>query len=301
DRATGKGLRKINRKGQGGEEYTYALGVVLDEDRGEMFVNDHSARKILVYDLEGNFKRSFRHKEGATYANVCNFDRGNLICYDGHVSNDGEANEQLFMIASKEDGSITKDILIPFEKKILTDIIVKDGNGMTWGASPSNHYPVIPCFDGFILTEASSDTIYTYSLDCVMTPFIVRTPPARSMDPVVFLFPSIITGRYYFMSALKREYDFDKNEGFPDVDLMYDREEKAIYKPTVYNDDYTGGQEIDMKTRPVSGEIVTRQLLQSDRLVEDFKAGKLKGRLAEIAAGLDEESNPVIMLVKHKK
>ena len=29
--------------------------------------------------------------------------------------------------------------------------------------------------------------------------------------------------------------------------------------------------------------------------------GELKGGLKEIAAGLDEESNPVLMLVKHKR
>jgi hypothetical protein len=35
--------------------------------------------------------------------------------------------------------------------------------------------------------------------------------------------------------------------------------------------------------------------------VESYKKGELKGRLKEIAAELDEESNPVIMLIKHKK
>jgi hypothetical protein len=52
---TGKALRKINRKGQGGEEYTYILGITLDEDNDEMFVNDHYKRRIIVYDLYGKF------------------------------------------------------------------------------------------------------------------------------------------------------------------------------------------------------------------------------------------------------
>jgi hypothetical protein len=37
----GKGIKKINRKGQGGEEYTTVSNIVLDEDAGEMFVSDH--------------------------------------------------------------------------------------------------------------------------------------------------------------------------------------------------------------------------------------------------------------------
>ena len=60
DRATGKGIRKINHKGQSGQEYVSATEVLPDEERNELFVLDYSARKILVYDLEGSFKRSFK-------------------------------------------------------------------------------------------------------------------------------------------------------------------------------------------------------------------------------------------------
>ena len=55
----GKAIRKINRKGQGGEEYISLYSVTLDEESGEMFVNDILGKKIVVYDLYGNFKRSF--------------------------------------------------------------------------------------------------------------------------------------------------------------------------------------------------------------------------------------------------
>ncbi len=61
---TGKALRKINRKGQGGEEYISCFTITLDEDNEEMFINDISLQKIHVYDLYGNFKRSFQHKKG---------------------------------------------------------------------------------------------------------------------------------------------------------------------------------------------------------------------------------------------
>lgn len=50
---TGKAIRKINRKGQGAEEYISCRSVTLDEENNEMFINDHFAKKIKVYDLEG--------------------------------------------------------------------------------------------------------------------------------------------------------------------------------------------------------------------------------------------------------
>ena len=39
DRKTGKAVRKINRKGQGAEEYAFINGIILDEEKDEMFVN----------------------------------------------------------------------------------------------------------------------------------------------------------------------------------------------------------------------------------------------------------------------
>jgi hypothetical protein len=53
--------------------------------------------------------------------------------------------------------------------------------------------------------------------------------------------------------------------------------------------------------RPVNHEIESWQPLEAHQLVEDYEKGELKGKLKEIAATLNEEANPVIMLIKHKK
>jgi hypothetical protein len=301
DKTTGKGLKKINRRGQGPEEYVDVPWIALDEDIDEMFVNDMISRRILIYDLDGNFKRSFRHKEGALFVNVYNFDRENLLCHDSNFDYDNKGSMHPFLLISKQDGSITKEIQIPFEKQISTVMIVNDeANNMTFAVSPS-HQSVLPFFHSWIMVESSSDTVYRYSSDHTMTPFIVRTPSVQSMDPEVFLFPGILTDRYYFMEAVKKVYDFGTRQGFPGTDLMYDRQEKEIFKYTVYNDDYSDKRPVLMKTQPVNDEIATWQRIEAHRLVEAYEKGELKGRLKDIAAMLDEESNPVIMLIKHKK
>ena len=56
DRSTGKGLKKINRRGQGPEEYILPFNVHLNKEEDEMFVNDGPSSKIQVYDLDGNYK-----------------------------------------------------------------------------------------------------------------------------------------------------------------------------------------------------------------------------------------------------
>jgi hypothetical protein len=298
DRKTGKGIKKINRKGQGGEEYTTAFRVVLDEDKDEIFVNDNDIRKILVYDLNGNFKRSFKHKEGTRYENVYDFDRENLICHDASSLNRGQS----FRVISKQDGSIVKDIQIPFEEKKYPWLKVRDeATGMNYILAPSSYYPIIPYFNNWILVEPSSDTIYNYSPDYTMTPIIIKTPPILSMDPEVMLFVGTVTDRYYFMVSVKMEGDVMAMTGLQSTDLMYDKQEKAIFRYTIYSNDYSNDEQVYMMSRPVNNEIPSGLILEAPDLVKAYGKGQLKGRLKEIAATLDEESNPVIMLIKHKK
>lgn len=95
--------------------------------------------------------------------------------------------------------------------------------------------------------------------------------------------------------------DLEKMEGFPTADLAYDRQEKAIFRYAVYNDDFTSRQQVTLSTRPVNNEIAITQSLEALDLVKAYEKGELKGELREIAAKLDFESNPVIMLIKHKE
>jgi hypothetical protein len=297
DRKTGKGLRKINRQGQGGEEYSSIAGIILDEDHDEILVNS-SAKKILVYDLHGNFKRSFNYTESASYSDLFNYDRDHLFCYDySEYYNMGEdRSKSHYVILSKQDGSITRKIQIPF-KTIIAMVVRKED-----GLAVASVDRIIPYRGNWALVETSSDTVYGYVPDGDISPFIVRTPSIRAMDPGVFLSVSILTDRYYFMKTVRNEFDFEKRTGFPVAELlMYDRQEKALFEYTVYNDDYTDKRVVDMASRPVNHELASGQSLEAYRLVEDYGNGKLKGRLKDVAAGLDEESNPVIMLIKHKK
>ena len=250
DRKTGKGLKKINREGQGGEEYTFIQRIVLDEKQNEIFVLDHFSRKISV---------------------------------------------------SKQDGT-TKQIQIPFKEKISMAVNYSDkAKDIYYNVIPDNYNPIIPYFDCWVLVEQSSDTVYKYRSDHKMIPIIARTPSVQSMNPEVFLFLGILTNRYYFMETVKKEYNFETHEGFPTTDLLYDKQEKAIFEYIVYNNDYSEKRAVNMKSLPVDDKIASWQSIEASQLIEDYEKGKLKRRLKEIAASLDEESNPVIMLIKHKK
>ncbi|WP_455630134.1 6-bladed beta-propeller [Parabacteroides sp.] len=297
DRKTGKGLKKINREGQGGEEYTFIQRIVLNEEQNEMFVLDHFSRQIVVYDLDGKFKRKLKRGEELYFFHLYDFGQDDLIANNYWVT-----DKSAFAVVSKQDGNMIEQIQIPFKEKIPIAMSYSDeAKDLYYSVIPNNYNPIIPYFDSWMLVEQSSDTIYKYQSDHKMIPIIARTPSVQSMNPEVFLFLGVLTNRYYFMETVKKEYNFETHEGFPTTDLLYDKQEQAIFEYTVYNNDYSDKRAVNMKTIPVNDEIASWQSIEASLLIEDYENGKLKGRLKEIAASLDEESNPVIMLIKHKK
>lgn len=293
DRKTGKGIRKINRKGQGGEEYAFIVSAVLDENNEEIFVN--SSKKILVYDLYGNFKRSFNTAGGADYMDIFNYDKNHLICYDMTVYyRDGEEKDKEFYhsIISKQDGSVTRGISIPF--KTVKAPFVRQGDAIT----ATSVRALIPCQDNWLLVETSSDTVYRYRPNKnQLSPFIVKQ---SSGEPEILISMGPVTDRYYFLKTIEKKFDFSTGRGFPTTDLMYDKEENSFFEPVIFNADYIDKQEVNMTENVGNGDVATYQILTAGRLIEAYAENKLKSPLKEIAAKLDEESNPVILLIKYK-
>lgn len=296
DRKSGKGIKKINRRGQGGEEYNFINGVILDEENKELFVNSSSNKKIFVYDFDGNFKRCLNHAEGAEYLNVLNYDKEHLICYDMSIYyEEGKNKSKRFYhaIISKQDGSIKQEIVLPFD--IVKAPFVQKGDAI----AVASVRPIIPNQKDWLLVETSSDTVYNYiSKENKLIPFLVKTP---SKDPEILLTIGALTERYCFIQTIKKIFDFTKGRGFPTSNLMYDKQEKALFEVTVLNGDFEKKTKLDMTSSPINGEIITYQTIAANRLVEAYKNNGLRGQLKEIASQMDEESNPVIMLLKSKR
>jgi hypothetical protein len=290
----GKGLRKINRLGRSGEEYSQITEIVLDEDNNEMFVIDYPARKIVVYDLYGNFKRSFWFADTSYYICTFNYDPNQLVSFKSYLPS-VESGQSSHILISKQDGAINREIKIPL-KEIETPALNMNEIDIT----PS-FYLTLPDKGGWVFTRPSSDTVYSYHPDGIISALIVRTPSIHATDPEVFLFPTVLTERYYFMQTMKKEFDLEKMKGFPTIELAYDKQEKTIFRYTVYNDDFTSREQVSLSTKPVNNEIAITQSLEALDLVKAYEKGELKGELGEIAAKLDFESNPVIMLIKHKE
>ena len=314
----GKAIRHINRKGQGNEEYAATSGVYLDDERGEIFVGNRADGSVLVYDLYGNFKRRFKFNgdgfaDFSAFYSLYDFDNEHFIVQDsnsGRTFNFTTKEEDLeprnlFQLISKQDGSVSKEIEIPFEKKVSQVLFDEKGIGMV------NNPCIVPYGDRWLLTEPSCDTVYTYSPADGLKPFIVRTPSIQSMSPEIFLFPGVVTDRYCFMQTVKKELNLammDTYYRLMRTDLVYDRETKEVSEYVLYNDDFTKEvpianlvDEIFDLTVFSNDEIAFTWRINTPELVEAYQEGHLKGKLKEIAAGMHEEDNPVIMVAKYKR
>ena len=303
----GKGLGKFNRWGQGPEEYISTfINVMLDEENNEIFIQEilgNNKGRIMVYDLFGKFLRSISKREGMNYSVLQNYDREHLIGRETTVQIDEKSTEsQPYAIVSKKDGSMVKDIRIGIKQGINTRLIA-GGGGMVVDLT-ANTSSIIPYHKSWILMELSSDTIFRLLPDYSITPFITRTPSVHSTNPELLLVPDIFTDRYYFLETFKKEVESVPGF-FKRTKLAYDVQENTIYEYTVRNDDYSTHKMIDIpfikKIYAIDNEIAFWQTIEAYQLVEAYKKGELKGRLKEISAELDEEDNPVIMLMKHKK
>ena len=297
DRATGKGVKKICRRGEGPEEYLHAANAVIDEERNEIFVDDGMRRRFLVYDLEGNFKRSFKTIDHSVIMNVRNFNQKYLLCQDDYKI--GNMNSKLtFFLISKENGQ-RKGIEIPYSNRISNWVWKIVSEDFVYSNNTDN-CQIIPYGTKWYLMEPSADTVYALQKDLSLKPFLVREPSVQGMDPVVFLFPCMLTKDYCFMQSVEKFWDFDANEGFPRKDLVYDKREGKIYECVLQNADYEG-QELNLLVKAFTQEVAFQFGLDPADLIEAHAAGQLSGRLQEIASTLDEEDNPVILIAKYKK
>lgn len=293
---SGKGVRTFNRKGQGPGEYIMNLSACLDDTGAEIYI-DNVLQDVLVYDLEGNFKKQIKRNE-PRWINSMNYDSDHIIARESPINQkEKQINNQRFMLISKQDSRVANEFRIYFSNRIEWGVTSRSGGS---GKAP-RPFPIVPFRDGWLLVEHSSDTIFKLSPDQNLTPFIVRTPSIQETKPAKFLLPAALSDRYYFMELLTMEGDPSQKEGFPKKSLAYDKKNDEWFEYSVYNKDFTAKTPICFTMQETSNqEVAFCQRLEADKLLEALAKGELTGRLKEIAATLDENSNPVIMLAKYR-
>ena len=292
---SGKAIKKINRKGEGGEEYALLNQLLYDEENRELYVNDMMKKVIFVYDLNGNYKRKLHHLN-SQYSDIYSFNSNSLIAYRSYL--DGESKEKYpFIIISKKDGSLIKNIPLPLEKRFEIGVI--RGDAVNSEMVSILTFPILKISDTeFILNEVSSDTIYLLDQDYKLKALFAQTPSVHETDPPSVLILHMKTLNHLYIWNTKKEYNWETKTGFSTTPLMYDLTDEKIYEINSFfhtKDEkfrYSIQKDYFIKENVFVGTI-------QPFILKEFE-NDLPENLKKIAAQMKEDDNPLLVLMKFK-
>jgi len=302
---SGKGIKRINRQGSSGEEYSPYSNFLFDEEEEELYLNDRDKKKIFVYDLDGTFKRALDYAFEKRYEDMQILDSDRLIAYNKQYK-DEEPNS--YLIFSKLTGEIEKEFRIhQTGEKITERQTVRNGeNVMIYSLRA---FPIMATPSGCILNDLSNDTIFYMDQSQELKPLTIQQPSRQTMDPVSFLFQGLECSDYVFYQCIEKKFNNIESGQLGKIkvnswDLVYDKKEQKLYKQEIQNKDFTSDKNIVIDpqlTQFSSTDPKTYlKLLNAADLVEAYENNQLDGKLKGIASKLDEEDNPVLMIALFK-
>jgi hypothetical protein len=300
----GKIVSHFNHRGQGSREYAAirdesgSNGTILDEKNGEIFV---CFRTIQVYSLSGEYKRTLPVNTIQYHSKVFNFDDEALLVYDDIIVNPAvKSNHETkpYRLISKKDGSLISvlDIYLPERNSIFMSI--EQGNNVreTQIYFPSNMY----YGQDFVIADISSDTLYLLTRDRKLTPLLIRKPSTHaSSDPTIVWTTSLITDKFILIGKIP--INFNSGGGKSPV-FTYELETGEISEmsfidlqvPIRRNRTWAIG------SSPAIAKNMIAELIWPERIINAYKAKRLKGDMEKLAKTLNEDDNPVVRIVKFK-
>ncbi len=297
----GKILHAFNHSGRGPGEYSRAGNIAVDIVRQEIYVRDYWLnQRILVYALDGSFKRNLKLPYHYWITSFFNYDKDHLLCYEGYGvelgTNEKTYNKQPYALISKKDGKIIP-LDFTLDQRIGSSIRKDGAKGLVVFAIS----PLLKNGNEFVISDYACDTIYTLK-DGRLTPFLLKSPSSLwERTPAILGHTNFKTNRYAHIQFSELKWPEKGNYGFS-KQFFYDDKTGEICRPLFINGDYVEGKVVDLEHFDVDlPENYVRDRLGSLNLIEDYKAGKLKGKLKEVASKLDEDANCVLMLIKFKE
>ena len=291
----GKHLYNFMRKGNSGEEFMYAKKVRVDDKAEEIFVLD-ARNKILVYTLDGKFKRVLDLPKDMRADDLWNYDDEWLLSYDNYnLDREGlTCAEQPFFLISKKDGQV-KRIGVNAKDRIGPRIYFEK-NGQRGVMAVSMNY-IYKNGDEFVLSELGNDTVFMLKNDEI-SPLLVRTPGSKDKDVRSMMSAPLKLGDYIEVVEAPKELKMESGkietksvylnlktgECF---DLNLKDDVNFVEPSAVRSSEYVEAPKNHILSMP-----------NTDRLFRWKEEGKLKGKLAEMVDEMKEDDNPILIIYK---
>ena len=291
----GKHLYNFMRKGNSGEEFMYAKKVRVDDKAEEIFVLD-ARNKVLVYTLDGKFKRVLDLPKDMRADDLWNYDDEWLLSYDNYnLDREGlTCAEQPFFLISKKDGQV-KRIGVNAKDRIGPRIYFEK-NGQRGVMAVSMNY-IYKNGDEFVLSELGNDTVFMLKNDEI-SPLLVRTPGSKDKDVRSMMSAPLKLGDYIEVVEAPKELKMESGkietksvylnlktgECF---DLNLKDDVNFVEPSAVRSSEYVEAPKNHILSMP-----------NTDRLFRWKEEGKLKGKLAEMVDEMKEDDNPILIIYK---
>ena len=291
----GKHLYNFMRKGNSGEEFMYAKKVRVDDKAEEIFVLD-ARNKVLVYTLDGKFKRVLDLPKDMRADDLWNYDDEWLLSYDNYNLDRGDlpCAEQPFFLISKKDGQV-KRIGVNAKDRIGPRIYFEK-NGQRGVMAVSMNY-IYKNGDEFVLSELGNDTVFMLKNDEI-SPLLVRTPGSKDKDVRSMMSVPLKLGDYIEVVEAPKELKMEsgkietksvylnlKTDECFDLNLKDDV--NFVEPSAVRSSEYVEAPKNHILSMP-----------NTDRLFRWKEEGKLKGKLAEMVDEMKEDDNPILIIYK---
>lgn len=292
----GKHLHNFMRKGQSGEEFVFANRVRVDDKAEEIFVLD-TRNKVLVYTLDGKFKRVLDIPKDMRADDLWNYDDEWLLSYDSYNLDRGDlpCAEQPFFLLSKKDGSV-KRIEVNAKDRIGPRIYF-ERNGQKGVMSVSFNY-IYKNGDEFVLSELGNDTVFMLKQGKV-SPLLVRTPGSKAKEVRSMMSAPLKLGDYIGVAEAPKKLELENTKfATKDVFLNLKTGEGCILG---LKDDVNFVEPTGIRHNNESVEAPKNHILwmpDTDRLFQWKEEGKLKGKLAEMLEDMSEDDNPILIIYK---
>ena len=291
----GKHLYNFMRKGNSGEEFMYAKKVRVDDKAEEIFVLD-ARNKVLVYTLDGKFKRVLDLPKDMRADDLWNYDDEWLLSYDNYnLDREGlTCAEQPFFLISKKDGQV-KRIGVNAKDRIGPRIYFEK-NGQRGVMAVSMNY-ICKNGDEFVLSELGNDTVFMLK-NGEISPLLVRTPGSKDKDVRSMMSAPLKLGDYIEVVEAPKELKMESGkietksvylnlktgECF---DLNLKDDVNFVEPSAVRSSEYVEAPKNHILSMP-----------NTDRLFRWKEEGKLKGKLAEMVDEMKEDDNPILIIYK---
>ena len=294
----GKHLHNFMRKGQSGEEFVFAKVVRIDDKAEEIFVLD-TRNKVLVYTLDGKFKRVLDIPKDMLADDLWNYDDEWLLSYDSYNLDRGDlpCAEQPFFLLSKKDGSV-KRIDVNAKDRIGPRIYFQQGDQK--GVMSVSFNYIYKNGDEFVLGELGNDTVFMLKKGEV-SPLLVRTPGSKDKDVRSMMCAPLKLGDYIGVAEAPKSLSLGNTKfATKDVFLNLKTGEKCILslKDDVNFVEPTGIRHSNERVEAPKNHILW--MPNTDRLFQWKEEGKLKGKLAEMLDDMVEDDNPILIIYKFR-